>query len=104
MKKIVDTKEIESCFRERRATLSALIDRDPRLAIEAARALTPDDVLNARNISALSAGILIDAGIAGNDIQAVDEGVDSLQLLLNKDPGRGDIQYCLANGLVGKAD
>jgi tetratricopeptide (TPR) repeat protein len=104
MKKTVDTKEIESCFRERRATLSALIDRDPQLAIKAARALTPDDVLNARNISALSAGILIDAGIAGNDIQAVDEGVASLQLLLNKDPDRGDIQYCLANGLVGKAD
>ncbi|OHE18681.1 MAG: hypothetical protein A2X96_00600 [Syntrophobacterales bacterium GWC2_56_13] len=102
--KTVDTKEIESHFRERHATLSALIDRDPQLAIKAARELTPDDVLNARNISALSAGILIDAGIAGNDIQAVEEGVALLQRLLDSDPNRGDLQYCLANGLAGKAD
>ena len=104
MKKSVDAKEIERRFRERHATLSALIDQDPQSAIEAAHALTPDDVLNARNINALRAGILIDAGIAGNDVQAVDEGVASLKRLLDSDPDRGDLQYSLANGLAGKAD
>lgn len=104
MKKAVDAKEIERRFRERHATLNALIDQDPQSAIEAAHALTPDDVLNARNINALRAGILIDAGIAGNDVQAVDEGVASLQRLLDSDPNRGDLQYSLANGLAGKAD
>ncbi|MDL1977922.1 MAG: hypothetical protein LWX52_07480 [Deltaproteobacteria bacterium] len=104
MKKAVNAKEIERRLRERHATLNALIDQDPQSAIEAAHALTPDDVLNARNINALRSGILIDAGIAGDDVQAVDEGVASLQRLLETDPDRGDLQYCLANGLAGKAD
>lgn len=104
MKKAVDAKEIERRFRERHAILSALIDQDPQSAIEAAHALTPDDVLSACNINALMAGILIDAGIAGNDVQAVNEGVASLQRLLDSDPNRGDLQYCLANGLTGKTD
>jgi tetratricopeptide (TPR) repeat protein len=104
MKKAVDAKVIERRFRERHATLSALVDQDPQSAIEAAYALTPDGVLNVRNVNALRAGILIDAGIAGNHVQAVDEGVASLQRLLDSDPNRGDLQYSLANGLAGKAD
>lgn len=104
MGKTINARKIERRFRERHAKLSMLIDRDPRSAIEAAYALTPDDVLSARNINALRAGILIDAGIAGNDVQAVDEGVASLQRLLSSDPTRGDLQYSLANGLTGKAD
>ncbi len=104
MKNAVDANKIEHRFRERLTTLRALIDQDPQSAIEAAHALSADDVLDARNIDALRAGILIDAGIAGNDIRAVDEGVASLQRLLASDPNRGDLQYCLANGLAGKAD
>lgn len=104
MKKAIDAKEIERRFHERHATLRALIDQDPQAAIQAAHALIPDGVLDARNINALRAGILIDAGIDGNDVQAVDEGVASLQRLLDSDPDRGDLQYCLANGLAGKAD
>lgn len=104
MKKAVDAKEIERRFRERHATLRALIDQDPQSAIEAAHALTHDDVLNARNINVLRAGILIDAGIEGNDVPAVDEGVATLRRLLDSDPDRGDLQYSLANGLAAKAD
>lgn len=104
MNKAVDAKDIERRFRERHATLNALIDQDPLLAIKAAHALTPDDVLNTRNINALRAGILIDAGIAANDVRAVDEGVALLQRLLDSAPNRGDLQYSLANGLAGKAD
>ncbi|WP_145976245.1 LA2681 family HEPN domain-containing protein [Nitrospira moscoviensis] len=104
MNKVVDTKDVERRFRECHATLNALIDQDPRLAIEAARALTPDDVLNGRDLNALRVGILIDGGIAANDVRAVDEGVNLLQRLLDSDPNRGDLQYSLANGLTGKAD
>ncbi len=104
MKKAVDAKENERCFRELHATLNALIDQDPQSAIKAARALTPGDVLNARNIDALRAGILIDAGHAGNDVRAVDEGVATLQRLRKSDPDRADLQYSLANGLAAQAD
>lgn len=104
MKKAVDAKESERRIRELHATLSALIDQDPQSAIKGAHALTPDDVLKARNINALRAGILIDAGIAGNDLPAVDEGVATLQRLLDSDPDRGDLKYNLANGLAAQAD
>jgi len=104
MNRAVDTKEIERRLRELHARLSALIDQDPQSAIEGARALTPDDVLNARNINALRAGILIDAGIAGNDVPAVDEGVATLQCLPDSDSDRGDLKYNLANGLAAQAD
>jgi hypothetical protein len=104
MKKSGDSKKIERRFRELHTTLCALIDKDPKLAIKAAHALTPDDVLNEQNINAIRAGILIDAGIYGNDVQTVDEGIALYQCILDSVPNRGDFRYCLANGLVGKAD
>lgn len=104
MKKVINSKELERCFRERYAKLNSLIDQDPQSAIDAAYALSPDEVLNTHNIDALRAGILIDAGSTANNVQAVDDGIALLQLLLNNDPNRGDLQYCLANGFAGKAD
>lgn len=104
MKTVVEPKDAERRFRELDSSLSALIDQDPRSAIEAAHALTSDDVLDTGNIDALKAGILIDAGIEGNDVQAVDEGIALLQRSIGTAANRSVLQYCLANGLVGKAD
>lgn len=84
--------------------LRELKNKDPRLAIEAARSLAPDLILNQENIDGLSAGILIDAGIILRDIKAINEGVAIFERLHKGSPERGDVQYCLANGLLAQAD
>ncbi|MCR3922648.1 MAG: LA2681 family HEPN domain-containing protein [Firmicutes bacterium] len=57
------------------------------------------------NVDALTSGTLIDAGVAAGDIAAIDEGIVILERLVSATPeARGDIQYCLANGLSSKAD
>lgn len=104
MKKTDDANEINRCFSERYTTLNTLIDQEPQSAIQAAYALKPHEVLNARNIDALKAGILIDAGSMANNPRAVDDGIALLQKLLNSEPNRGDLKYSLANGFAGKAD
>lgn len=101
---IINLEQIERRFYEIDAYLKTLTDSDPHTAIEAARKLTSDDVLDQYNIDALSSGTLIDAGTAAGDIVAVDEGVSILEQLASALPERGDIQYCLANGLSSKAD
>jgi len=100
MKKDDDAKEIERRIYE----LSALIDQDPQSAIEGARALTFDEGPEGLKINALRAGILIDAGVVGNDVRAVDDGVAMVEHLLDCEPDRGDLKYYLANGLIAQAD
>ncbi len=102
--KVIDPREIERRFYEADAALKALTDGDPCAAIEAARALTSDDILNQELVDALAAGTLIDAGVAGRDATAVDDGVGILERLLEAKPDRGDLEYCLANGLSAQAD
>jgi len=80
------------------------MDRDPRAAIEAARGLTPDEVLNQDLVDALASGTLVDAGAVAHDRAAVDEGVAILERLHADSPQRGDVAYCLANGLAAQAD
>lgn len=99
----IDQAESERRFYEIDARLKALTDSNPHAAIEAARALTPDGVLNQESIDALASGNLIDAGIAARDGAAVDEGIRILERLAIALPQRGDIQYCLANGLSAQA-
>jgi len=77
---------------------------DPRAAIEAARGLAPDEVLNKDLVDALASGTLVDAGAVAHDRAAVDEGVAILERLHADSPLRGDVAYCLANGLSAQAD
>ena len=96
--------EFERRFREADDNLSALTDEDARAAIEAARNLNADGVLNQDSVNSLAAGTLIDAGVVARDPSAIDEGIARFELLLAAMPERGDLEYCLANGLSAKAD
>jgi tetratricopeptide (TPR) repeat protein len=99
-----DRQEFERRFREADDNLSALTDEDARAAIEAARNLNADGVLNQDSVNSLAAGTLIDAGVVARDPSAIDEGIARFELLLAAMPERGDLEYCLANGLSAKAD
>lgn len=101
---IMEAGQSERRFHEIDTSLHALTDRDPQEAVLAARALLPDETLDARNIDSLKAGNLINAGVVASDESAVNDGVDIFRRLLHEAPGRGDIQYCLANGLSAQAD
>lgn len=79
--------------------LNTLTDYDPRAAIERARRLVPDGVLDQTNIDMLKAGVLTDAGFITKDPSTVDEGVAILEKLFAKLPESGMIAYNLANGL-----
>jgi tetratricopeptide (TPR) repeat protein len=100
----IDRTALDRRFAEVDAHLKALTDEDPTAAVEAARALVVDGILNQGSLDVLRAGNLIDAGAAARDPQAVDEGVAILERLMEAAPRRGDIQYCLANGLCAQAD
>jgi tetratricopeptide (TPR) repeat protein len=104
MKKVLTAQVIESRYYNLRASLYDLVDDNPQVAIDAVRALPPDDILDAPLIDGLKAGVLVDAGIAGHNKRAIEEGVAIFQHLLENDPERPDILYCLANGLTGLAD
>ncbi len=52
----------------------------------------------------IAAGTLIDAGAIARDRDAVTEGVRLLEELVVLMPDRGDLKYCLANGLSSQAD
>ena len=83
--------------------LNTLTDRDPRAAIERARSLVPNGILDQMNIDMLKAGTLIDAGFITKDTPAVDEGIAILERLFEKLPESGMIAYNLANGLSAQA-
>ena len=104
MKKALTAQAIESRYYNLRASLYDLVDDNPQVAIDAVRALPPDDILDAPLIDGLKAGVLVDAGIEGHNKRAIEEGVAIFQQLLENDPQRGDILYCLANGLTGLTD
>jgi tetratricopeptide (TPR) repeat protein len=104
MKQAIEIQRIESRYYEIRTSLYELLDDNPQRAIDAARSLAPDDILDASLIDGLKAGLLIDAGIEGQNQPAVQEGVAIFQRLLANAPDRGDTQYCLANGLTALAD
>jgi tetratricopeptide (TPR) repeat protein len=101
---VIDRQEFERRFFEIEARLKTLTDREPALAIREARSLVPDGVLDQDSIESLAAATLIAAGVAAHDPAAVDEAVQILERLLAAMPGRGDIEYCLANGLSAQAD
>ena len=84
--------------------LKGLTDQDPCAAINEARELRADDVLNQPAINMIAAGTLIDAGAIARDRDAVNEGVRLLEELVLLMPDRGDLKYCLANGLSSQAD
>jgi hypothetical protein len=70
MKKALTAQVIESRFYNLRASLYDLVDDNPQVAIDAVRALPPDDILDAPLIDGLKAGILVDAGIEGHNKRA----------------------------------
>lgn len=99
----VDVDAVKRRFREVDDALKKMTDDDPRAAIRAARALTPDDLLIQDNVDALAAGTLIDAGAVAKDKDAVDQGVEIFERLAVKHPSHGG-DYSLANGLVEQAE
>jgi tetratricopeptide (TPR) repeat protein len=99
-----DGESLERYYIELDSKLKVLTDKNPRLAIETARLLAHDQVLDKRNANALRAGALIDAGFLAHDVQAVEEGVALCRGLLNNHPAKQGIQYSLANGLAARAD
>jgi len=95
--------EILRRFSDINNELNTMIDRNPRAAIERARSLVSDGILDQINIDMLKAGVLIDAGFITKDSPAVDEGIAILEKLFVKMPESGMIGYNLANGLSAKA-
>ena len=96
--------DIEKRFYEMDSYLKKLTDSDPLVAIEKARGMTSDEILNQELLDSLVSGTLIDAGIQARDCSAVNEGTSILERLTSASPERGDFQYCLANGLSAQAD
>ncbi len=86
-------------FKEVDAMLRSLIDTEPRAAIQVARELEPDGLLDRDNLDGLRAGTLVDAGFETQDMDAVAEGVRLFEALLERCPERPDVEYSLANGL-----
>jgi hypothetical protein len=95
--------DLEHRFNEVSRELEALKDTDSAGAVEAARSLKPDGILDQDNTDALAAVTLIDAGSESRDKAAVDQGVDLLERLNERLPDRAHYEYCLANGLIAQA-
>lgn len=91
-------------FQRERAKLQALIDSDPALAIQDARALPSDIPVKGVLYTDLKAGVLIDAGACAKDKRAIEEGVALLRQLLKKSPKEAGHHYNLGNGLMALAD
>ncbi|MBW2567849.1 MAG: hypothetical protein JRD93_00375 [Deltaproteobacteria bacterium] len=81
-----------------------LLERDPGEAIAAARDLVPGELVGEDLIENLKACVLVDAGKAGKDKEAVEEGVKIFRKIFYNDPERLDIRYNLANGLFGLSE
>lgn len=84
--------------------LYGLLERDPGEAVAAARNLVPTELLGEDLIDNLKACVLVDAGKAGKDKEAVEEGVKIFRKIFHNDPERPDIRYNLANGLFGLSE
>lgn len=89
-------------FEERSKRLSALIDSDPKEAINQARCLRVEGVHPA-NIEMVTAGTLVDAGRAARAVDAVNEGILIFESLRARFPEKVDLAYNLANGLMARA-
>ena len=76
---MLDSDKFAAKFTETDMRLKALTDQDPWAAINAARELRADDVLNQPAIDMIAAGTLIDAGAIARDRDAVTEGVRLLE-------------------------
>ncbi|MFN9872884.1 MAG: LA2681 family HEPN domain-containing protein [Cyanobacteriota bacterium] len=101
---MLDSDRFAAALMEADMRLKALTDQDPWAAINAACELQADDVLNQPAINMIAAGTLIDAGAIARDRDAVTKGVRLLEELVALLPDRGDLKYCLANGLLAQAD
>lgn len=81
-----------------------LLEKAPGEAIAAARNLSRTDILDKLAIDGLKACVLVDAGKANNDKEAIEEGVKIFRQILHDYPDRLDIRYNLANGLFGLSE
>jgi len=91
-------------FEPLRARLESLIDSNPTQAVEEARSLPPNAVVDGVPLAGLKAAILVDAGSCAGDTDSVAEGVELFRDLLKADPGNPHLHYNIANGLVALAD
>lgn len=81
-----------------------LLEKAPGEAIVAARNLSQTDILDKVAIDGLKACVLVDAGKANNDKEAIEEGGKIFRRILHDYPDRLDIRYNLANGLFGLSE
>jgi hypothetical protein len=88
-----------AAFNQEAARLHALMDQDPAQAVTEARALSSDAPVGAVLFTGLKAGVLVDAGSAANDKQAIEDGIALFRGLLAKHPEEGGAHYNLGNGL-----
>ena len=93
-----------AAFNQEAARLHALMDQDPAQAVTEARALSSDAPVGAVLFTGLKAGVLVDAGSAANDKQAIEDGIALFRGLLAKHPEEGGAHYNLGNGLAALAD
>jgi tetratricopeptide (TPR) repeat protein len=80
------------------------VGEDPARAIEEARALSSDMPTRGAMLAALKAAILIDAGSASKDKQAIEDGIALCRQLATASPKQACLHYNLGNGLVALAD
>ena len=90
-------------FNQEAVRLHALMDRDPRQAIQEARALSSDTPVGGVLFTGLKAGVLIDAGASAGDKQAIEEGIALFRGLSATRPDEGGYHYNLGNGLAALA-
>lgn len=79
--------------------LYEILDRDPELAVIAARDLQAADDLDEENVELLRACIFVDGGAELADARLISEGIQKFRASHEKHPQRIDAAYNLANGL-----
>lgn len=91
-------------LRRLQTRLGSLVDNDPAKAVREARALSSDIPVGGVLLTALKAGILVDAGSCLGDKAAVAEGIGLFKRLVEECPEDASMHYNLGNGLVALAD
>ena len=86
-------------FARLRDHLHSLMDVKPQVAIAEARQLG-----ECTFFSMLKAGVLVDAGAAAKDKDAITEGIAIFRTSAEKNPRNGRSHYNLANGLIALTD
>lgn len=86
-------------LRKLRDDLYRLLDADPAAAVRKVRDLPEIHREDGITADSIRAALFVDAAIALNDIELVREARGILESILERAPGRIDIQYNLANAL-----